>query len=206
MKVLSWNIRGLNSKGKQRHLKEKLQAEKPQVMLLQKTKVSGQKLQLIMQSLKLQYEVMTIDSAATSEGIAVLWNEAEVSAEGWIACPRILSAIFRQIGSETRILISVVYGPPIPGERSDFIKSIRTLSTMHQEKYWLLRGDFNMILNLSEKKGGIRREDPEMALFRELLHDLRLVDIPTVNGQYTWNNRRGERHQVASRLDQFLAS
>jgi hypothetical protein len=99
-----------------------------------------------------------------------------------------------------------VYGPPIPGERSDFIKSIRTLSTMHQEKYWLLWGDFNMILNLSEKKGGIRREDPEMALYRELLHDLRLVDIPTVNGQYTWNNRRRERHQVASRLDQFLAS
>jgi exonuclease III len=44
MKVLSWNIRGLNSKGKHRHLKEKLQAEKPQVMLLQETKVSGQKL------------------------------------------------------------------------------------------------------------------------------------------------------------------
>jgi exonuclease III len=58
MKVLSWNIRGLNSKGKQRHLKAKLQAEKPQVMLLQETKVSGQKLQTIIHSLKLQYEVI----------------------------------------------------------------------------------------------------------------------------------------------------
>jgi hypothetical protein len=41
-----------------------------------------------MQSLKLQYEVMIIDSAGTSGGIVVLWNEAEVSAEGWIGCPR----------------------------------------------------------------------------------------------------------------------
>lgn len=63
-----------------------------------------------------------------------------------------------------------------------------------------------MILNLSEKKGGIRREDPDMALFRDLIVDLRLVDIPTVNGNFTWNNRRGQRFQVASRLDRFLAS
>ena len=77
---------------------------------------------------------------------------------------------------------------------------------MHNEYYWLLGGDFNMILNLSEKKGGLRREDPDMALFRELINDLCLVDIPTINGNYIWNNRRGERHQIASRLDQFLAT
>ena len=63
-----------------------------------------------------------------------------------------------------------------------------------------------MILNLSEKKGGTRREDPKMELFRDLLTDLKLVDIPTVNGIFTWNNRRGEIHQIASRLDRFLIS
>ena len=63
-----------------------------------------------------------------------------------------------------------------------------------------------MILNLSEKKGGIRQEDPDMALFRDLIIDLRLVDIPTVNGIFTQNNRRGKRFQVASRIDRFLAS
>ena len=165
MKVLSWNIRGLNSKGKQRHLKEKLQVEKPQVMLLQETKVSGQKLQSIMQTFKTQYEVMAIDSVGMSGGIAILWNGAEIRAEGWIGFPRILTATFRQIGSEDRILISGVYGPPIPGERADFLQSIRLLSTMHNENYWLLGGDFYMILNLSKKKGGLRRKDPEMALF-----------------------------------------
>ena len=45
-----------------------------------------------------------------------------------------------------------------------------------------------------------------MALFRELINDLCSVDIPTINGNYTWNNRRGERHQIASRLDRFLAT
>ena len=47
---------------------------------------------------------------------------------------------------------------------------------------------------------------PEMVLFRDLLTDLHLVDISIINWKYTWNNRRGERHQIASCLDRFLAS
>ena len=62
MKVISWNIRGLNSQGKHRYLKERLKFEKPQVMLIQETKVSSQKLESIMQSFKPHYEVMAIDS------------------------------------------------------------------------------------------------------------------------------------------------
>ena len=136
---------------------------------------------------------MALDSVGASGGIEILWNTAEISAEGWLGLPRIFTATFRQIGAEDKILISAVYGPSIPGERAKFLQNIRKLSTMHHESYLILGGDFNMILNLSEKKGGIRREDPDMALFRELLQDLHLVDIPTVNGDFTWNNRRGER-------------
>ena len=104
-------------------------------MLLQETKVSGQKLQYIIQSFKMKYEVVAIDSVGTSGGISILWNVAETSAEGWIGFPRILTANFRQLGSEENILILNVYGPPIPGERAAFLQSIRKLSIMHNEDY-----------------------------------------------------------------------
>jgi len=32
------------------------------------------------------------------------------------------------------------------------------------------------------------------------------VDIQTINGTHTWNNRRGGTNQIASRLDRFLIS
>ena len=32
------------------------------------------------------------------------------------------------------------------------------------------------------------------------------MDIPTINGKFTWNNRRGGNKQIASRLDRFLVS
>lgn len=42
--------------------------------------------------------------------------------------------------------------------------------------------------------------------FNELITDLRLVDIATTNGVFTWNNRRGGKNQIASKLDRFLLS
>jgi len=45
-----------------------------------------------------------------------------------------------------------------------------------------------------------------MEMFNEMISRLRLVDISTISGVYTWNNRRGEKNQIASRLDRFLVS
>jgi len=42
MIITSWNIRGLNSKGKHRYLKERLKKDKPNIMLIQETKMNQQ--------------------------------------------------------------------------------------------------------------------------------------------------------------------
>eukprot|EP00253_Pinus_taeda_P022615 PITA_22615 len=63
-----------------------------------------------------------------------------------------------------------------------------------------------MIKSLNKKKGGLRRTEADMEAFGDWIAEQRLVDIQTTNGIYTWNNRRGGRHQIASRVDQFLMS
>ena len=45
-----------------------------------------------------------------------------------------------------------------------------------------------------------------MDSFNDMIEELRLLDIQTINGIYTWNNRRGGKNQIASRLDRFLVS
>ena len=45
-----------------------------------------------------------------------------------------------------------------------------------------------------------------MERFREVQTELRVVNIPTINGKFTWNNRRGGSKQISSRLDRFLIS
>jgi len=43
-----------------------------------------------------------------------------------------------------------------------------------------------------------------METFSETITNLRLVDIPTINGVHTWNNIRGGENKIACRLDRFL--
>lgn len=40
MIITTWNIRGLNSRGKQRYFKERLKRDKPNIMVVQETKIS----------------------------------------------------------------------------------------------------------------------------------------------------------------------
>jgi len=69
---------------------------------------------------------------------------------------------------------------------------------------WIVGGDFNMITSLNEKRGGLIRIDADMEAFGDMIAEQRLLDIQTTNGIYTWNNRRGGRHQIASKLDKLL--
>jgi len=63
-----------------------------------------------------------------------------------------------------------------------------------------------MTTTKDKKKGGLQREEPEIEKFRDIQAELKMIDIPTINGKYTWNNQRGGSNQIASRLDRFLAT
>ena len=60
MKILSWNIRGLNNLGKQRYLKDKLKKEKHDIMLLQETKISASCFEAILRFFHPHYDVMAL--------------------------------------------------------------------------------------------------------------------------------------------------
>ena len=194
MIITSWNIRGLNSKGKQRYLKERLKKDKPSVMLIQETKMNQQHIQEISEKSKSKFEFMAQDAEGTAGGLAILWNPEEVIFENWISLPRILSGVCRLAGSSERILISGVYGPHLLRGRKDFLRNIQAIRRIIPDNLWIVRGDFNLIRDLGEKRGGIRKQDRSMEDFNELITDLRLVDIPTTNGVFTWNNRRGGKN------------
>jgi len=41
--ITTWNIRGLNSRGKQRYLGERLKKDKPIIMIIKETKIKEKK-------------------------------------------------------------------------------------------------------------------------------------------------------------------
>jgi hypothetical protein len=67
-----------------------------------------------------------------------------------------------------------------------------------------LGGHFNIITSLYEKKGGIQRLDANSGAFSHLIHSLKLVDMETSNGLFTWNKGRGGSNLVGWTSFSFL--
>jgi hypothetical protein len=84
--------------------------------------------------------------------------------------------------------------------------NINLLGASMINQVWILGGDFNMIKNPLEKQGGLHRIDQESKAFGELIENIILVDIPTRDGIFTWNNKRGKEHMITVRLDRFFLS
>lgn len=155
---------------------------------------------------KPHYEIIGQDVARSAGGVAILSNPEEVQFEDKISIPRILSRIFRILGSQEWILLSNVYGTHTQSDQRLFLQNFTVMRSLYPTSPWIVGGDFNMIKSINKKNGGLRRIEADMKTFGDWIAEQRLVEIQTTNGIYAWNNRRGGRHKFASRLDQFLMS
>ncbi|KAK3194034.1 hypothetical protein Dsin_025344, partial [Dipteronia sinensis] len=65
-------------------------------------------------------------------------------------------------------------------------------------------GDFNEILSMEEKEGGVLRQRRMMEKFREAIDFYQLDDLGFSGPGFTWSNRRGGRSMIQERLDRVL--
>jgi len=55
----------------------------------------------------------------------------------------------------------------------------------------ILGGDFNITKSLMEKKGGTRTLGRDSIAFQNFITNMKLVDMETINGIFTWNKKEG---------------
>ncbi|MBA0696892.1 hypothetical protein Goari_003412, partial [Gossypium aridum] len=67
-------------------------------------------------------------------------------------------------------------------------------------------GDFNAILNNSEKEGGRRKPKALLDEFCDLMEELSLNDVKTSNGWFTWTKNRDGTGLIKERLNRFFVS
>ena len=74
MKLTIWNIRGLGSKRKQRNLSNRMKVEKLDMIFIQETKSSIEKIREIHNKWLIKYEYLEIKVDKIAGGILTLWN------------------------------------------------------------------------------------------------------------------------------------
>ena len=206
MKLLSWNIRGLNGRSKQRMLKMKLQKDPPNVLFLQETKCPSVTAASILAWIWNNYLTMEIDAQGASRGLLINWNPLLITLDDALASRHSLSVSFHILGYSIRGFLMNVYGPQMEDSKNNLLNHIDWFNILHNESSLIIGGDFNMISNLEEKKGGIKTLFAEDEAFKTMINSCEMVDVQTSSGFFTWNNRRGGVHQIVKRLDHFLVS
>jgi len=151
MKVISWNVRGINGQTKQRLLKRKVQKEKPDIIFVQETKCANNIIQIVNRKPGRRMEHMDIDSHGWEGGLVTWWNPHVIKILSSEASRHFLALEFQIIGNSDIYLCINVYGPQKLEEKLRLLSSLMNLKLRYPKAKVSLRGDFNMITSLSEK-------------------------------------------------------
>ncbi|XP_057870796.2 uncharacterized protein LOC131077334 [Cryptomeria japonica] len=137
-------------------------------------------------------------------GLGILWKRDSVKvnlsekAENWMIC-NVYSM------RENLDFPSInVYGPSNTAEKTKLWNILTNkIKDLGRDRVVVAR-DFNTLLDLDEKKGGLRMTNKVMDDFREFVVRNHLVDVIAKNGQYTWTNRRVNFANISERLDRHF--
>ncbi|TYJ37050.1 hypothetical protein E1A91_A05G349500v1, partial [Gossypium mustelinum] len=202
MKILCWNCRGAGNLATVRELKQLLAANVPDIVFLCETKIHSNGFHRIRTICRME-GCLAVDSEGKSGGLALLWKEGvNVSVQNYSKF-HIDSLVSMDDGEKFRF--TSFYGQTDPSLRQQSWDMLRRVKSMVNEG-WIMGGDFNAILNNSEKEGGRRKPRTLMDDFCDVLEELSLTDVKTPNGWFTWTNNREGTRLVKERLDRFVIS
>jgi exonuclease III len=111
MKIITWNIRGLNGQSKQRILRDCIKEKNPDILILQKTKCAGAEAETIFQRIWRGCDSMITDSKGASGGMAILWNPSNITLRKSFSTIGTITTHFEITGSNQEGAITNVYGP-----------------------------------------------------------------------------------------------
>lgn len=190
MKLISWNIRGLNGPRKIQILKKMIKQENPQVLFLQETKCNSNVLDRLATKIWPGSLNAAVDADGASGGLAILWDSRAINLRNIHAHRNFLQASIHITGTNLHGLLTNVYFPRGASLKAEILNSLSVLNRNRQHPLWISGGDFNMITRLEEKRGGRCRGSQEGFPLKDFIQDNWLIDLPFNNGIFTWNNRR----------------
>jgi len=143
----------------------------------------------------------TIPPEGLSGGLALYWKE-NVEVEILEAAPNFIDVKVKFKKDTSHI--TFIYGAPQVENRSVFWDKISSLGAQRSSA-WLLTGDFNDILDNSEKQGGPLRWEDFFLAFRNFVSQNGLWDINHTGNSLSWRGTRYS-HFIKSRLDRALGN
>lgn len=199
IKVLSWNVRGLNEREKRLAVRQTVLLEKPDIVCFQETKLSNINNTIISQTCGKRFkDLACLEADGTRGGIMVAWNSKYKLIQ---SSKGVYTATVTLEHNGDQFQITSVYGPTTVALRRDFFREIQEIKPS-DDVPWLLCGDFNVTFLQEERTNLNSGNWRESLKFADLLMEMDLINLPLSGKNFTWTNSREQ--PTMAHLDRFL--
>ncbi|KAL7111975.1 hypothetical protein ACP275_05G123500 [Erythranthe tilingii] len=202
MSCLIWNCQGSGVPLTIHVLGEILRKFHPDLVFLSETKTSAQRIEHFKR--KWNLFGMAVDSIGQSGGLALLWKK-DMNVDLLSFSPNHIDVEVQAKEKEAKWRFTGFYGFADQSQRHKSWNLLRTLRD-HSDLPWMVGGDFNEILDNTEKEGGPPRLPSSIRAFMEAMEECALSDIGFTGDQFTWSNNRQYPDTVRCRLDRVYAT
>lgn len=154
MKLLCWNVHGMNSASKRAVMKELFKSYRGECLFIQETKMESNTdpiLRLFCPWRSCQYAFCP--SIGASGGILLVWNAALWQKLDEFVGRFTVSVRLKDARCDAEWVATSVYGPANVDDKEDLWVELNQVAGMWNRP-WLLGGDFNVVRFLNKRKGG----------------------------------------------------
>lgn len=203
MKIIMWNVRGLNAPNKQHILKHCISDSKPDLMLIQEKKMNASEISLFEQKLGAR-QLKHSPAIGALGGLAIIWDYRTLSftpleiKKNWIGGDVV------SYKNNLRFKLINVYGPIQNKDKVKVWKELESFLRSFPNDLSIIGGDFNAITKVSKKRGGSRKLPPPAIDFNLWINRNSLLEIQMAVIAFTWNNRRFGFCNIVEKLDRFF--
>ncbi|XP_058757405.1 uncharacterized protein LOC131630662 [Vicia villosa] len=201
--LIHFALLGGGSKVKRKRIGFMNRTGEADVCFIQETKLSGINEGMVKEMWgEDRFEFSYLDAIGASGGIIRMWRKDffkvlfSFRGEGFLG---------KCMEKEGKLIYLVnVYASCVNSNRRITWKKLVEYSRKFQLGYWCVGGDFNVVSAQEERVGFAgSRHRKEISQFQDFIAEMKLVDIPTIGGKFTWFNSNGKS---MSRIDRFLLS
>lgn len=136
-----------------------------------------------------------------SSGLALFWK-TEINLTVISSSKNIIDTLASHKGIS--FYASFIYGEPEVANRLKIWDELESMASTRTDP-WFLTGDFNEIIDNSEKMGGPLRAEGSFCAFRSFLSQCDIFDLKRSRNSLSWRGKR-HNHLIFSRLDRALVN
>lgn len=183
----SWNVRGFNGPLTQNKVVTMCRQHNLSIFGMLETKVPVDRLGGIMYRKFIDWKYHSNHEVVQGGRIVILWNPQQVECEPMETHAQAIHyKVINKINAQT-FFCSFVYGASNPTDREELWSSLISSGVNHAQP-WMLLGDFNSVLSIDERQGGVKFHAHDMEKFSACATSIGMVDAPSIGNLFTWTN------------------